>query len=179
MKKEKLRHYATVIAGHADSAWVTPVFFLMFFIDSLVLVLPVDSLMATTMTLRPQHVKKWLVASISGFALGLGILAAIANSKLQPLLFELMERWGYLNHAMDAVKHAQNYGYWELVFGVFTFVPSLFGVLAGVLVGLNPWAVWAISLGGKVVKILLTVKVIFSTSDLAKKILRFYLKTSV
>jgi membrane protein YqaA with SNARE-associated domain len=80
---------------------------------------------------------------------------------------------------MGVVEHAQNYGYVELTIGVFTLLPSLFGVLIGVVVGLNPWAVWALALAGKVVKILATVWIIFSGSQVLKKYIRLWLKTSV
>lgn len=179
MKKEKLRHYANVIASHADAPWVTPLFFFLFFIDSFLLLLPVDSLMAATLTMRPKHMKRWLFVSIVGFGLGLGVVAIIVNSQLQPYLFELFEKWGYFHHVEKVLSHAETYGYLELALGVFTIVPSLFGVLAGVVVNLNPWAVWAIAWVGKIIKILLTVWVIFSTSKAVKKVLKVYLKTSV
>jgi len=179
MKKEKLRHYANVIASNADAHWVTPFFFIIFFLDSLLLVIPVDSLLGASMSLRPRHIKKWLLASTLGFALGLGILALVANSHLQPWAFKWFEELGYFHHVEKVLEQAENYGYLSLTIGVFTILPSLFGVIIGVLVGLNPWVVWALSLGGKIVKLILTVWLIFSGSQVFKKILKIYLKTSV
>jgi hypothetical protein len=55
----------------------------------------------------------------------------------------------------------------------------LLGVIIGVIVKLNPYAVWGISLAGKLIKIFLTVWLIFSSSHAIKRVLRAYLKTSV
>ena len=179
MKKEKLRHWANVISSHAESYWVTPLFFGLLLVDSIILFLPVDTLLAATITLKPRKMKIWILSSLAGFALGLGVVAVLVNSHLQPWLFEIFENWGYLHHVQDVVAHAQDYGYIELAIGVFTVLPSLFGVLIGVLVKLDPWIVWGISYAGKVFKVLLTVWLIFSSSNVLKKWLRVYLKTSV
>lgn len=136
-------------------------------------------MLATTIALRPQHWKKWLTASVLGFAGGLGLVAILVNSHLQPWFMNLFESWGYLHHVQDVINQAQNYGYWALTVGVFTLLPSLFGVLIGVLVHLNPWAVWAISLAGKLFKIFLTVWLIFSGSLAVRRWIKLYLKTSV
>lgn len=179
MKKEKLRHWANVISSHAESYWVTPLFFGLFLLDSIILFLPVDTLLAATITLKPKKMKTWIFFSLLGFAIGLAIVAIIVNSHLQPWLFELFDNWGYLDHVREVVAHAQDYGYIELAIGAFTILPSLFGVLIGVLVGLDPWIVWGISYAGKVVKVFLTVWLIFSSSHVLKRWLRVYLKTSV
>lgn len=179
MNKEKLQHYANVLASHAGSYWVTPIFFLLFFIDSIILIIPVDSLLAATISLRPQGLKKWLIASVIGFASGLGLVAILVNTQLQPWFLNLFESWGYLDRVYDIINQAQDYGYWALTLGVFTLLPSLFGVLIGVLVHLNPWAVWAIALAGKLFKLFLTVWLIFSGSLALRKWLRLYLKTSL
>lgn len=179
MNKEKLRHYANVLTAHAESPWVTPLFFLLFLIDSVILIIPVDTLLAATVTLKPQQRRRWVLASVVGFAVGLGLVAIVANTQLQPYLFHLFQKWGYIQHVMAIMAHAENWGYIELTVSVFTFLPSLFGVLIGVVVGLNPWFVWVISLGGKVAKILVTVWLIFGGSQLLKKLLRPWLKTSL
>jgi membrane protein YqaA with SNARE-associated domain len=179
VKREKLRHYANVLSSHADAHWVTPLFFLLFFVDAVILVIPVDTLLAATVSLKPQQKKKWVISSILGYSTSLALVAILVNSHLQPYLFEMFNRWGYLNHVRDLVEHAQSYGYFELTVAVFTLVPALFGVLIGVLLGLNPWAAWAISLAGKIAKILVTVWLIFSSSQYLKKWLRIWLKTSV
>ena len=179
MKREKLRHYANVISTHAEAHWVTPLFFFLFFIDSVILFLPMDTLLAATISLKPHHRRKWVLASIFGFALGLGLVAILVNTELHPYLFQLFKKWGYFKDVMRIVEHAQNYGYIELAIGVFTFLPSIFGVLIGVIVGLNPWAVWSLALAGKVVKILATVWIIFSGSKVLKKYISLWLKTSV
>lgn len=176
MKKEKLRHYANVISTHAESHWVAPLFFLLFFLDSMILFIPVDTLLAATISMKPHHRRKWVFAAILGFAMGLGTVAILVNTHLQPMVFNLVKRAGYFQHVMEIVEHAQNYGYIELTIGVFTFLPSLFGVLIGVIVGLNAWAVWALALAGKVVKILATVWLIFSGTQIFSKYIRLWLK---
>ena len=178
MKKEKIRHYANVISSHADARWVTPFFFTIFFLDSFLLFIPVDYLLSATVLLRPRRKKIWLAAAISGFGLGLGLVAVLVNTHLQHYLFDLFNRWGYFHHVQNIIDHAQDYGYLELTLGVFTLVPSLFGVIAGVLVHLDPWVVWAISLAGKVLKLVLTVWVFQSGTRVVKRWLKIYLKTS-
>ncbi len=179
MNKEKLRHYATVLGSHANSPWVTVFFFFVFFIDSLVLIIPVDSLLGATVSVAPRHAKKWLIASLLGFGSGLGLAAFLVNSQLSPWLMPWMEKLGYMETIRGFLEDAARYGYLSLTIGVFTVLPSLFGVLIGVIVGLNPWAVWAISFAGKILKVVLTVGLIFSGSQFLKKIFRWYLKTSV
>lgn len=179
MKREKLRHYANVISVHADAPWVTALWFGLFFIDSFLLFIPVDTLMAATLAMKPQHRVRWITWGLVGFGLGLGMVAILVNSQLQPWFFEQINHWGYVAHVQDVVSHAQSYGYLELTLGVYTVLPSLFGVLAGVLVHLNPWVVWAISFSGKVLKLLLTVWVVFGGHQTVKRWIKLYLKTSV
>jgi membrane protein YqaA with SNARE-associated domain len=141
--------------------------------------IPIDALLAASISLKPQHRVKWVLWGVLGFSLGLGAVALLVNTHLQPYVFDFFNRRGYIDYLKEIVEHAQNYGYIELTIGVFTVLPSLFGVLIGVIVGLNPWIVWLLCMAGKVLKILVTVWLIFSGSQALKKYLRLWLKTSI
>lgn len=179
MKREKLRHYANLLSIHAEAPWISVFWFVVFLLDSIVIVLPVDTLLAATLALKPERRVQWMSAALGGFGLGLAIVAVLVNSQLQPWFFEQINHWGYVAHVEDIVSHAQDYGYLELFLGVYTIVPSLFGVLAGVLVHLNPWIVWGIVFSGKILKLVLTVWVVFGGKKTVKRWIQLYLKTSV
>lgn len=178
-KKERLRHYANLIASHAEASWVGPFFGILFFFDSMVLVLPSDSLLSAVIAINSKHVKKWLVYATIGFALGLALTTFLAVTHLQPLFVQWMERLGYGESFHKFIGEIREHGYWGLTVGVFTIVPCLFAVLAGAIVGLKAWAVWLISLGGKYLKLYLTVWLVLSSSNALKKWVKAYLKTSV
>jgi len=179
MKKEKLLHYARKIVQHADAAWVGPFFFFFFFADALVMVLPADSLLGATASMHPKHLKKWAVLSCLGAASGLALAVLLGNTVLHNYLHALISEGGYYHRVGDILTHAQNYGYLELTIGVFTFLPCVIGAIAGAVVGLNPFWVFLIVLAAKLLKILLTLWLLYAGSGLLKRIVRWYLKTSV
>jgi len=179
MNKERIRHYSHVISAHADSAYATLLFSSTFFLDALIVVLPIDSIMSATLTLKPQHARKWVLSAMLGFSLGLGLVALMANSHLEPYLLSWIAKLGYSARLEEVLSHAQTHGYWELTLGSFTILPPIFGVLMGVSVGLNPWAVLFICVAGKMTKLVLMVWLAISSSPKIKKFLQVYLKTSV
>ncbi len=179
MNKGKLEHYAEVIAIHADAPWVTPLFFVLFFIDAFLMVLPADTLLGATVSIRPKHVKKWTVAACLGSSVGLGLAIILALTVLHEYFVRTTLEGGFYHKVQEIIAHAQDYGYLELSIGVFTIVPSILAGLAGVLVGLNPWVVWVLVVTAKLLKILLTLWLLYTGSTFLKKWVRLYLKTSV
>lgn len=179
MKREKLENYAETLARHADAPWITPFFLFLFFIDSFLMVLPADSLLGATVAIRPKHVKKWAFFSCLGSALGLALAIFLAETVLHDYFFRLMAEGGFYHRVQEIIEHAQNYGYLELAIGVFTIVPSLIAGLAGVVVGLNPWIVFLLISSAKILKILLTLWLLYTGSHYLKKIVKIYVKTSV
>ncbi len=180
MKKEKLQSYARRIAVHADAFWVGPVFFLIFLVDSFVVFIPADSLFSTTFVLRPRHLKKWFIWSILGAACGFGLLIYLAHTVLHPFLMESIQGTGFYSQVGKYLeKHAYHYGLIELTVAVFTIVPLMVASLAGVVVGLNPWAIFGIVMAAKMVRLALTVWVVHAGKSAWKKIVSIYVKTNI
>ncbi|HCU24170.1 MAG TPA: hypothetical protein DF383_04055 [Deltaproteobacteria bacterium] len=176
MKKEKIVQYAEKIAAHADAHWVTPVFFLLFFLDSFLVFIPCDSLLGTTVAIRPRHVKKWVFAAVFGVMVGLGLVVLASYTFLHGYLYELVEKEGMYSQVKDILLHAQEYGYFELTLSVFTVVPCVIGSIAAAMIGMNPWAVYGIVVVAKILRIILAVWIIHSGGTLLKRWVRIYLK---
>jgi len=179
VKKEKLEHYADELARHADAPWVTPLFFALFVLDAFVMVIPADTLLGATVSMRKKHLKKWLIVALAGSAIGLAIAMLLAQTVFHDYFIKLTSEGGAYHKVQDVINHAKNYGYIELSIGVFTVVPSIIAGLAGVIVGLNPWVVWVIIVAAKWLKIVLTLWLLYTGSNVVKKWIRLYLKTSV
>jgi len=179
MKKEKITQYAQKIAAHADSKWVTPVFFFLFFLDSFVVFIPCDSLLGTTVAIRPRHLVKWLVASVLGILLGLGLVVVASYTFLHGYLDVMVHHFSIYSKVNDIVQHAKEYGYFELTVSVFSVVPCVVGAIAASLIGMNPWAVYGIVVAAKLLRLFLAVWIIHSGGALLKRVVRAYLKIPV
>lgn len=176
MKKEKIAYYAEKIATHADAPWVTPVFFLLFFLDSFLVFIPCDSLLGTTVAMRPRHVKKWCFAAALGVVVGLGLVVVAAFTFLHGYLYTLTQADGMYAQVGDILAHAQEYGYVELTIGVFTVIPCVIGAIAAAMMGMNPWAVYGIVVAAKLLRIILAVWIIHHGGSLLKRAAKVYLK---
>ncbi len=180
MKKEKLQSYAQRIAEHADAFWVGPVFFLIFLVDAFIMVIPADSLFSTTYVLRPQHLKKWYLWSIVGAAAGFGLLILLGHTVLHPFLMESIQTTGFYSEVGKYLqRHAYDYGLIELTIAVFTIVPLTIASVAGVAVGLDPWAIFGIVMAAKIFRLALTVWVVHTGRGFLKKIVSIYVKTNI
>src|SRR5689334_10413471 len=127
MKKDKLIHYARLVISHADAPWVTSFFFFIFFVDTFLIFLPCDTFLGTTVALRPERLKKWLFASVSGVVVGLGLVVLLSNTYLNGVLHDWINSGKMYGQVTDILRHAQNYGFFELTIGVFTVVPCVVG----------------------------------------------------
>ena len=179
MKQEKLNRYALALATHAEAAWVTFFFFVLFLLDSILMFLPADSLLGATIILYPKRARRWLTVACLGSITGLAGAVILANTVLNDYLQKLVASDGVYHQVRDIIEHAQHYGYWELAAGVFTFVPSVIGAMAGTIVKLNPWLIFLIVTAAKLLKIFLTVWLLHAGGGALKRIIRVYLKTSV
>jgi len=179
MNKDKLFAYARKIVDHADAHWVAPFFLVLFFLDAFLMVIPADSLLGATASLHPKHLKKWTICACLGASLGLGLAVLLGNTVLHNYLMNAISEGGFYHKVGDILQHVQNYGYVELSIGVFTVVPSVVGAIAGAVIGLNPYWVFLIVLSAKLLKILLTLWLLYTGSALVRKIIKIYLKTSV
>jgi membrane protein YqaA with SNARE-associated domain len=176
MKKEKIAYYANRIASHADAPWVTPVFFLLFFLDSFLVFIPCDSLLGATAAIRPRHVKKWCIAAILGVIAGLALVVVAAYTFLHGYLYTWTQAEGFYSQVGDILAHAQQYGYVELTIGVFTFIPCVIGAIAAAMIGMNPWAVYGIVVAAKIMRIILAVWILHHGGSLLKRAAKVYLK---
>lgn len=179
MKKERLRHYANILASRADRPWIGPFFALLFFLDAIFSVFPSDSLLAAVVVIQPKHVKSWTLYASIGFALGLGLLTLLANSHLQPLFYQWLENWGYGENISSTLQEISLHGYGGLTLGAFTFVPCPISILAGIMVGLNPRIVFLITALGKYTKFFLMIWVALSGSNRMRKFAKKYLKAPI
>ncbi|MCE9624184.1 MAG: hypothetical protein K8R69_01835 [Deltaproteobacteria bacterium] len=179
MKKDRIVRYAQKIAAHADAKWVAPVFFLLFFIDSFLVFIPCDSLLGTTIAIRPRHTVKWMAAAVAGVVGGLGLVVLASYTFLHTYLSSVVQNHAMYSQVNDIVAHAQQYGYLELTVSVFTVVPCVIGAMAASLIGMNPWAVYGIVVAAKLLRVFLAVWIIHSGGTLIKKIVRVYLKIPV
>ena len=178
MKKDRITEYARKIAAHADAPWVAPVFFLLFFLDSLIVFIPCDSLLGTTVAIRPRHVVKWLTASVLGVVVGLGVVVLASYTFLHGYLDVLVQKSLY-SQVNDILQHAQEWGYLELTLSVFTVVPCVIGTIAAAMIGMNPWAVYGIVVAAKLLRVFLAVWIIHSGGTLVKRLVRWHLKIPV
>lgn len=176
MKKDKIAYYANKIAAHADAHWVTPVFFILFFLDSFLVFIPCDSLLGATVAIRPRHVKKWCLAAILGVIVGLALVVLAAYTFLHGSLESWTQSGGIYSQVGDILTHAKEYGYVELTIGVFTFIPCVIGAIAAAMIGMNPWAVLGIVVAAKVTRIILAVWILHSGGSLLKRAAKVYLK---
>ncbi|MFO1464673.1 MAG: hypothetical protein U1F66_12935 [bacterium] len=179
MKKEKIAYYAQKIAAHADARWVAPVFFLLFFLDSFLVFIPCDSLLGTTVAIRPRHLVKWLLAAVLGVVAGLGLVVLASYTFLHGYLDTIINDYSMYARVKDIVQHAQQYGYFELTISVFTVVPCVIGAIAASMIGMNPWAVFGIVVAAKLLRVFLAVWIIHSGGTLLRRIVRVYLKIPV
>lgn len=180
MKKEKLTHYAEVLAQHAEAHWVSPVFFLIFFVDSFIMLIPADSLLSATVALNPRPMRKWYLVSNLGAALGFAVLIFLSQTIFHDYLMQSIQETGFYSEVGAFLqKHASNYGIWELAIGVFTIVPCMIAALAGVAVGINPWAILAVVVAAKAFRLGLTLWFVHTSRPFLKKLVKFYQKTSV
>lgn len=179
MKREKIVHYAQKIAAHADAKWVAPVFFLLFFLDSFVVFIPCDSLLGTTVAIRPRHLVKWSLAAVLGLMVGLGLVVLASYTFLHGYLNDIVHHYSMYAKVNDIVQHAQEYGYFELTVSVFTVVPCVIGAIAASMIGMNPWAVYGIVVAAKLLRLFLAIWIIHSGGALLKRVVKAYLKIPV
>jgi Predicted membrane protein len=180
MKKDKLSHYAEVLARHAEAHWVSPVFFAIFFLDSFVMVIPADSLLSATVALNPRPVKKWYAFSMLGALAGFALLIFLGHTIFHEYLMSSIQETGFYSEVGRYLeKHASEYGLMEVALGVFTIVPCMIAALAGVAVGLNPWALLAIVVSAKAFRLALTIWFVHTSRPFLQKLVRFYQKTNV
>src|SRR5262245_43818214 len=95
MKKKKLSHYAQALARHAEGHWVGSVFFLIFLVDSFVMVIPADSLLSATVALNPRPVKKWYLFSVLGSVVGFALLIFLSHTIFREHLLRSIQGTGY------------------------------------------------------------------------------------
>lgn len=145
------------IQAHRD--WVVVFFFLLFFSDCILLFLPSDSLLAVTLLFAPDRQRPWVLAAIAGTLLSLAIFYFASLSPLKPQIIELIKQSDLSNTFDTLTAAASKSGYWQLVAGVLTFVPAIVCLVGGIFVGLNPFAVFIIAAGGRIVRLFIMIAV--------------------
>lgn len=150
----KLLYYATRLSAYAHRDWVVGFFFLLYFFDSFLIFLPAESFLALTLLFVPDRKRVWVLAAITGALSGFILFYLLSLSSFQPKLIEFIESKSLAESFALVVNYGTRYGYPSLVALVFIAVPPLVGLVAGILIGLNPLIVFVIVFLAKIFRIL-------------------------
>ena len=148
----KLVRWARRLAPYADKWWVTWFFAFFFFIDSYLMLIPIDGLMVITLVFVPHKVKKWFFAGLMGATLGYISLAFLTQSSFQHFLLSLIQDSGYMSTYQGMVFSLSQRGYVYLLLLTFTFMPQNICLVGSILVGLKPTLVLFILVASKLFK---------------------------
>lgn len=149
----KLLYYATKLSAYAHRDWVVGFFFLLYFFDSFLIFLPAESFLALTLLFVPDRKRVWVLAALAGALCGFLIFYLLSLSSFQPKLVEFIEDESLMASFEMVVDYGTRYGYPSLVVLVFVAVPPLVGLVAGILIGLNPLIVFVIVILAKIFRI--------------------------
>lgn len=101
----------------------------------------------------PDRKRVWVLAAIAGALSGFILFYLLSLSSFQPKLVEFIESESLTEPFALVVDYGSRYGYSSLVALVFIAVPPLVGLVAGILIGLNPLVVFMIVILAKVFRI--------------------------
>jgi len=141
----RLVAWSQKLAIYAAKPWTPIFFFLIFFFDSFLVVIPSDPLLGLTASLVPGKRRAWLLASIGGVMAGLLLFMFLSLSSFQPIAINFLESYDLGNSFHNIHTHAHTFGYIELAAGVFTILPAIFGLVGGIVIGMDPAAVFFIT----------------------------------
>lgn len=139
---DKVIRYAMKIARYAHMPWVTLFFFLAFLLDSFLMFIPADGLLSVTVLFAPDKKRTWYLASLAGSLLGYVIFYFLTISSFQHLVLDFVTRMDYAQVFNEIVSRARHFGLLYLAVAVFVMIPPVFGMVAGIVIGLNPWSVF-------------------------------------
>lgn len=154
---DRVIHWAHRISHFAHMPWVVGFFFLIFLVDSFLLFLPADGLIAVSVLFAPDKKRVWFLMAVLGSLLGFVILYALTISSFEKSIVDFIVAGDAAASFHQITKHAARYGYLALGVGVFTFVPPGVSLMAGIVIGLNPLAVLGIVFASKVFRIWLMI----------------------
>jgi len=157
---DKVIHLAHRISYYAHKPWVMAYFFFSFFLDSFVMFIPAEGLLAVAVLFAPDKKRVWFLFAVLGSLLGFFITYILTVSSLQHWLIDLIVEYDSGGFFYDITTHAAKYGYLNLSLAVFTVVPPIICLLAGIVIGLNPLIVFAIVFASKVFRIVLVIFVV-------------------
>lgn len=148
----KLVKWARRLAPYADKKWVPLFFAAFFFIDSYVMLIPIDGLMVITLVFVPQKIKKWFFSGLVGATLGYITLMILTESQFQYLILHVIKSFGYFESYQKIVMALSERGYVYLMLLTFTFMPQNLCLIGSQLVGLNSEIVLLILITSKLFK---------------------------
>ena len=154
---DKVIHLAHRISYYAHMPWVMAYFFFSFFFDSFIMFIPADGLLAVAVLFAPDKKRVWFLIAVFGSLLGFLVTYILTLSSLQYWLIDLIVEYDSGGFFRDITTQAVKYGYLNLSLAVFTVVPPIICLLAGIVIGLNPLAVFAIVFVSKVFRIALMI----------------------
>lgn len=128
-------------------------FLLLVFLDSFLIFLPGEGLVALTLLFVPDKKWEWFTACCVGHILGFALFSILSQTTIQPALVEMIIQYDYSHNFQKIMHHAAQYGYLDISIGAFTFVPAIICLIGGIAVGLNVWMVFLVVSLVKIVRI--------------------------
>ncbi len=148
----KLVRWARRLAPYANKWWVPWFFATFFFIDSYIMLIPIDGLMVITLVFVPHKMKKWFFAGLVGATLGYISISFLTESSFQHYILSWIQAWGYMASYQGLIVSLAQRGYIYLLLLTFTFMPQNICLVGSLLVGLQPTIVLFILVASKLFK---------------------------
>lgn len=153
----KLIERAQRLTSMMHHAWLSLFFFLLFFAESFVMVIPADTLISVTANLVPGKKKQWFFFSMLGYLVGFAIIVLLITTSFKHEVINLFKNYGFMDHIDLLRQRFKHYGYAGLGMAILVGVPPILCMTACLLVKLNPWVVFFVTLAAKIVRVWLLI----------------------
>ncbi|MBF0107156.1 MAG: hypothetical protein HQM16_17740 [Deltaproteobacteria bacterium] len=150
---QRIYNLAKKITHYAHMPWVTPFFLIIFFLDSFLMFIPADSLLAVSVLFAKDKKKKWYLTAMTGAFLGFLLFLYLTESQFRSITVAFIQDHDPHDLFGHITSHASKYGYFDLSLAVFTVVPSVFCLVGGIIINLNPSIVFAIVCASKAFRV--------------------------
>lgn len=145
--------WAKKLVPHAEKTWVLYFFAVFFFIDSFILVMPIDGVMVVALVFVPHKLKKWFFYSVVGAGLGYVVMMFLTESSFQPMIVQWVQDWGSYETYQSTLANIHEHGYLYLSLAAYTVVPQNISLVTSLLADLNVYIVFFILVTSKIFKL--------------------------
>lgn len=153
---EKTVRLAIKMAKVAHMPWVVWLLLFLFFIDSYIVVIPIDGVMAAALIFVPDRKRVWYLAGLVGAFLGYLIFYLLLTSSLHHDVTQYLMQLDSTAYK-NILSHAQSYGYWYIAWGLLTVIPPIICLGAGLVSQLNPLVIFLMLCVAKVFRLWLVI----------------------